>query len=346
MKKKRFFNDKKRNQKWTEPEQGRKIAFADKYIEGGTSDKFDYKRPKYKGYSTENQNKNEIRLRRLIIFVCCIALISLGYIGMDIYLTRHAEPAENLSDQSAALSSMADMQISFSAVQTEGISLDNSVMLSAVMNGAQKDGYTAVAFEAKREDGTIGYASKLASVDTFAAISSPAAKPEQSIKAMLSNDVLPIAQISCYKDNVLALQANGAAIMKDKKVYKDPDGNAYLNPDSEFTYNYLRDIIVELNSYGVTVFVLSDCDLPEDISGKYGDGFEALSKKLYSDIDANIKLLEATPVRVNPKTADKDIAKLKELDKNHVYIVKTTLDGKKIISKLSKKNITTFVVKN
>ena len=46
MKKKRFYNNKKRNIKWTEKQTGRKISFADKYIEAGSgSDKFDAKRP-------------------------------------------------------------------------------------------------------------------------------------------------------------------------------------------------------------------------------------------------------------------------------------------------------------
>ena len=49
MKKKRFYNNKKRNIKWTEKQTGRKISFADKYIEAGSgSDKFDAKRPKQK----------------------------------------------------------------------------------------------------------------------------------------------------------------------------------------------------------------------------------------------------------------------------------------------------------
>ena len=49
MKKKRFYNNKKRNSKWTEKETGRKISFADKYIDAGNgSDKFDSKRPKPK----------------------------------------------------------------------------------------------------------------------------------------------------------------------------------------------------------------------------------------------------------------------------------------------------------
>ena len=49
MKKKRFYNNKKRNEKWTEQPQGRKISFADKYIDSGSgSDKYDNRRSKEK----------------------------------------------------------------------------------------------------------------------------------------------------------------------------------------------------------------------------------------------------------------------------------------------------------
>lgn len=346
MKKRRFYNDKKRNQKWTEPEQGRKIDFADKYIEGGASDKFDYKRPKQKGYSAETQSRNETHLKRFIVLVCCLALIAVGYTGMDVYITRHAEPAKHIGEQTTQAGVLSDMQVNFSAYMTDGISLDNSVMLSAVMHEAQNSGYTAIAFEAKRADGTIGYSSSLATVDTFTALSMPASKPAQSVKAMLSNDILPVAVIHCYRDNVVAQQANGAAVMKGKKPYKDSNGNTYLNPDSEFTYNYIKDIITELNSYGVTVFILDSCRLPSEISEKYGDGYEALAKKLYGDIDANIKLVEAVNVRIPAKSAGEKINKLKQPDANKAYVIKTTLSSKRILAALQKKNVTTFVISN
>ena len=346
MKKKRFYNDKKRNQKWTEEEKGRKIDFADKYIEGGASDKYDYKRPKQKGNSPDSHTRGEVILRRLIIFVCCVVLISVGYTGMDVYITRHAEPAKNIGKSTTEQGSLSDMQVNFYAKLTDGISLDSSVMLSAVMNGAQSSGYSAVAFDAKRENGTIGYASSLASVDTFSAVSSPASKPEQSIKAMLANDILPVVRISCWRDNVVPEQANGAAVMNGKKPYRDSDGNTYLNPDSEFAYNYIKDIITELNSYGVTVFILDNCDLPDDISKKYGDGYDALAKKLYRDIDANVKLLEAVNVHISAKNAKEKISKLKKPDSNQAYVIKTTLDDEKIIKALQKQEVTAFVIDN
>ncbi len=345
MKKKRFYNDKKRNQKWTEPEQGRKIDFADKYIEGGSSDKFDYKRPKKKGYSADSKSRNETRLKRLIVFVCCVAIISVGYTGMDVYIQRHAKPAMSSYDSENIDGAMSDMQVGFFAKMTDGIGLDASVMLSSIMNSTQKNGYSAVAFEAKRADGTIGYKSSLASVDTFSAVSFAADKPQQSVQEMLKNDILPVAVISCYMDNVVPAQASGAAIMNGKKVYKDADGNTYLNPDSDFAYNYIKDIIVELNTFGVTVFVLDNCNLPEKISKKYGDGYEKLAKKLYSDIDSNIKLLEAVNVKVSKDTQINDLKALKRLGNSKAYIIKTDLNGKAIVSALQKKGIASFVIK-
>ena len=64
MKKKRFYNNKKRGEKWTEEVKGRKINFADKYIDAGTgSDKFDNRRPTVKkpvftrGYDSRKTHK-------------------------------------------------------------------------------------------------------------------------------------------------------------------------------------------------------------------------------------------------------------------------------------------------
>ncbi|MBE6719485.1 MAG: hypothetical protein E7571_02370 [Ruminococcaceae bacterium] len=343
MKKRRFYDDKKRNQKWTEPEVGRKIDFADKYIEGGTSDKFDYKRPKQSGYSADSKNKSETRLRRLVVFVCCAVLVAAGYIIMDVYITRHAEPAKHIGESVTEAGELSDMQINFEASLTDGISLDASVMLSAVINQAETDGLTAVAFEAKRADGTVGYTSTLASVDTFSAMNSAAAKPAQSIKAMLSNDILPVAVVHCYKDNVVPLQASDAAVKTGKKLYKDGDGNYYLNPNSDFTYNYIKDIISELQAYGVTVFVLDSCDLPEDISKKYGDGYETLAKKLYRDIDANIKILEAVRVKIPAKTAANDVKKLKPLNNSQAYIIESSYNTKKLVAALREQSVTAYI---
>ncbi|MBR0412666.1 MAG: hypothetical protein IJI47_03770 [Eubacterium sp.] len=346
-KNKRFYDNKERDQKWTEPEKGRKIDFADKYIKkGASSDKFDYKRPKRKGYSSEAETRNKTRLKRIIAVVCAIVLVAVGYIGMDVYITRHAEPALHLSSDKEETGVLSNIPVEFSAELSEGIGLDDSVMLSAVMNDTQKKGFNAVAFEAKRENGTVGYKSGLASVDAFAAISFASEKPQQSVKALLSNDILPVAVIHCYKDNVVPAQASGAAIMNGSKLYEDEDGNNYLNPNSDFAYNYIKDIITELNTYGVTVFVLDSCDLPDEISKKYNDGFETIAKRLYGDIDTNVKLLEAVDVNVMSGDTGNEIKALKKLNRHKVYFVNTDIKSAKVRKSLEKKKITTYIINN
>lgn len=356
MKRKRFYNNKKRNQKWTEEEKGRKIDFADKYISEGTySDKYDSKRKKSGQNYAKKREKRQSAAKKLLVTFVCIALVCTGYIGMDVYMTRNAAPVKNAKEeQSADIGNMAQASVSFMSHKTESVSLDSSVMLSAVINDAASDGYSSITFDAKRSDGTVGYASALASVDTFGAISSPAAHPEASIKELLANDILPVARVFCYRDSVVPIQAKDAAVLSGKKLYKDSDGNTYLNPDSASAYNYIRDIINELSSYGVSVFVLSACDLPEEISDKYNDGFEALSKKLYSDIDANIKLLEEADVsikgrdektgKVTAAAIKKDISKFKKTDSDVVYYITTKADSKKVLEQLKKSEITCFII--
>ncbi len=95
MKKNRFYNNKKRNQKWTETDIGRTIDFADKYVAGENySDKFDYLRPKKK-----KKNVNKItpyklfRIARVVgIVILAILIIYIGYTIMAIYMQRHTPP--------------------------------------------------------------------------------------------------------------------------------------------------------------------------------------------------------------------------------------------------------------
>ena len=92
MKKKRFYNNKKRNSKWTEKETGRKISFADKYIDAGNgSDKFDFKRPKPKKKRAAKEKTAKL-FKNIAIVIACFLIISVGYSAMDLYIDRNAMP--------------------------------------------------------------------------------------------------------------------------------------------------------------------------------------------------------------------------------------------------------------
>lgn len=302
MKRKRFYhNNKKRNEKWTEPPKGRKINFADKYIETGSgSDKYDNRRKKEKKPLFTKEHL-KFFAKYLIVAVCCFTVIGTGYTLMDLYIERNAMPLTEKDDSIST--DMSNVVVQLKSARVEPLSLDGGVMLSAVVDETIDGGYTSVVFDLKRDDGTIGYDSALATIDMYGAQSSPATDLQSSVFEFVSNDILPVGRISCYKDNIVGANDLTAGLTVDGRLYRDSADNAYLNPSSESAYSYIRGIIEETKGMGVMVFVLENCNLPEELSGSYGDGFKALADKLYSDFGNDIKLIEGVAVSVNADNA-------------------------------------------
>lgn len=314
MKKKRFYNSKKRNQKWTEEVKGRKISFADKYInEGSGSDKFDNRRPtvKKKTFSKDNMQK---LLKYFIFAVCGFAVICAGYTVMDVYIEQNSMPiTEESEENNVGVNSVA---LEFKASAVEPLSLDNGIMFSTVLDDMQQGGYTAAVFDLKRDDGTVGYRSNLAMIDTYGAVSSPSDDIKGCAAQFAENDILPVGRISCYKDNIVPTADLTSAVYADGSLFRDSSGSTYLNPDSESAYNYIKSIVEESKGNGITVFLLDNCDLPEEAGGNYNDGFDALSKKLYNDFGDEIKLISCTSVTVSSEDAKAIEEELKEKMQN------------------------------
>ena len=318
MKKKRFYNNKKRNSKWTEKETGRKISFADKYIDAGNgSDKFDFKRPKPKKKRAAKEKTAKL-FKNIAIVIACFLIISVGYSAMDLYIDRNAMP--ETEENTGESVSFSNVNLMLKGMSVQSISLDNSVMLDSVIKSAEDEAYSSVTFDLKRDDGTIGYNSKLATIRAYGAISSPAAQLEKSVAKLNQADIIPIGRISCYKDNIVALSDLDSAIKSGKSVYKDANGNAYLDPNNSTTYNYIKSIIEETKAMGINVFLLDNTKLPGDISGDYNDGFAALAKKLYAEFGQDIKFIEAIDVTIN----DDSISDEPVTDENGDTVYNTT----------------------
>lgn len=351
-KRKRFYKNVKRNQTWTEQVQGREIDFADKYADDGIySDKFDYLRPKKKPRNKKKKLGKKVKkaFKTVGYVFLCIAIVFAGYAAMDVYMIRHRMP-----DLATAVSDKADgfnkIAIRIEGCCTDPVSLDNAVMLSSVISDAQSYGFSSVAFDIKREDGSVAYRSALANVDTYGAVAFPAAKFKESMNELTLSDILPVGIVSCYRDNIVPVKDSGLAVPGENgKVYSDDDGNTYLNPDSELAYRYIRDIIAEAYSLGVKVFVLTETELPKEIEETYSDGFAAISAKLYEDIGTDIRLLEAVDVSLSEKAADDDSSEVSEktnrkLNENQVYYIKTSADKYLIKEKLEESGIGSFIL--
>lgn len=294
MKKKRFYDNKRRNEKWTEKPVGRKIYFADKY-DTDSNQKYRKKQKKAKK-PVFTAEKLEKLLRTLIITVCSIVIVGIGYTVMDIHMDRHAMPLENTD--SGGTANLNNITVFAKGTECQPLSLDGSTMLNTVINTAFDNGYSALAFDIKRDDGTIGYESQLATVSSYGAVSSPSGNLQSSINMMQENDILPLGRISCYKDNIAPAADMSYALYKDGDLYKDNAGNSYLNPDSQSAYSYLKSIVDEAMGLGITMFILDNYDLPEDAGNGYDDGFETLSSKLYNDFGDKIKLFKAVDINI------------------------------------------------
>jgi hypothetical protein len=345
-KKKRFYNNKKRNTKWTETEVGRKIAFSDKYIEAGTGhDKFDNRRPKEKKPFFTKDKWHRI-FKNVFVLICCFLIVCVGYTAMDVFMDRSSMPISQGTDEDDG--GIADIDLNFKSCEIQPFSLDGAVMLSAVIDDAVDGSYSSLTFDLKRNDGTIGYNSTLATVDMYGAISSPATQLEKSASVLLENDILPIGRISCYLDNIYPGADLSCAITVDGTLYKDDDSNTYLNPDSDSAYNYIKSIVDEARGDGISVFLLDNCTLPDEISADYSDGFDALSKKLYNDFGDSVKFIEAVDITIE-STKDSQISK--EIDEKlsqglgeyQAYYI-TSNEPERVKKILDSKEITSYII--
>lgn len=354
MKKKRFFKNAKRNQIWTEEEKGRKIDFADKYVYNDTySDKYDYLRPKASKKKYFNKHRVQKFFKRLAAVVISFAVICVGYTLMDVYMQRHAMPENNPNSNAVSEPPINEIALDLKSEYVNSVSLDGGIMLDSVITDISANGYDSAAIDIKRREGTIGYRSALANVDTFGAVAFPASDLKGSVKKLQSEDILAVGILSCYLDNLVpAVQKDMAIVNSNGILYRDSRDNTYLNPNSDATYNYIKGIIQEAYETGITVFVLDGVDLPNDIKDNYNDGFDALSARLYKDLGTDIKLIR--PVYVSLATpaeedgiADEIKEKLdKTLENDKIYFINTQSDKTLIKQKLEEQGVYNYILAN
>ena len=313
MSKKRFYNDKKRNTQWTQEPQGRKIPFADKYIDDGNGNKA-VNQPR--GKSRFSKEKKRKALRTVIIAVLCFCIISVGYIIGDVRIIRNSGQGRTYeSDNGVAVAN-----IQLQARLEQPLSFDGGVMLDSVISELSQSGFSSVCIDLKREDGTVGYQSALATISAYGAIASPAGDLGKSVGQLKQNDILPVGRVCVYRDNIAARADESNAVTVDGDIY-EYGSSAYLNPDSENTYNYIKGIIEEAKNLGIEVFVLDYCELPDEISENYGDGFETLSAKLYNDLGDDVKLLKAVNTEVTDAQSAEDIINGYSPAENEVLVI-------------------------
>ena len=115
---------------------------------------------------------------------------------MDLYIDRNAMP--ETEENTGESVSFSNVNLMLKGMSVQSISLDNSVMLDSVIKSAEDEAYSSVTFDLKRDDGTIGYDSKLATIRAYGAISSPAARVSNSIGSISSSFAEEIAERNIF----------------------------------------------------------------------------------------------------------------------------------------------------
>ena len=219
---------------------------------------------------------------------------------MDVYMMRNGMPQMSAEADAPADSMINEVKFDLHCAYEDSISMDGSVILDSVITNLTANAYNSVAIDIKRDNGTIGYRSALATVDAYSAAAFEATDLHNSVMKLSEQDILTVGVVYSYLDNLVPRQDRSVALLDGNGLpYEDSRGNTYLNPNSETVYKYIKDIIAEAAEMGVSVFVLRGTEIPENAGSGFSDGFETLSARLYEDIGTYIKLLEGVEVDID-----------------------------------------------
>ena len=132
------------------------------------------------------------------------------------------------------------------------------------------EGGSAVVFNMKADDGTLGYVSSLPQA---IALNSSAAEAglNDAIKALTSGPLYTIARVSCFKDNKAPRNDNSLAIKTNSGYnWQDPEGRRWMNVSFPAAREYVIGVCKELAELGFDEILLTNCGYPPNGTGQMG----------------------------------------------------------------------------
>lgn len=126
------------------------------------------------------------------------------------------------------------------------------------------EGGSAVVFNMKADDGTLGYVSSLPQA---IALNSSAAEAglNDAIKALTSGPLYTIARVSCFKDNKAPRNDNSLAIKTHSGYnWQDPEGRRWMNVSFPAAREYVIGVCRELAELGFDEILLENSGYPTE----------------------------------------------------------------------------------
>lgn len=272
--------------------------FAEKYPSTVSPDGYRENTPE----STNLSKKGKITL----LAVCCV-VFALAFTLTQTGIFLSEKPSGNKTDPPVI---NKDTALSGYHVTTEEILNKTAEELAASIKAQNCN---LAIFEFKSEYGYVYF-----QADDFMGSSADKIiqKAAEQVTALSSLDIKCGAYISCFKDTVAASALTGAEIRSsDGLLFTDADGNAWLNPFSSASCEYIINIIASATKYNFDYYFLDNVCFPYSFSalrpeyGEYDTTAENKNKVLVDFINtASQKAADGSVVIMGDITAFYDVS--------------------------------------
>ncbi len=132
----------------------------------------------------------------------------------------------------------------------EGWSIGNAKVLNHFIDLANRTEINTYVTDVKEDDGYVSYASEVAEVKNLKNYIKKF-DPVVTLSELHKNNIRVIGRVVCFKDPVMSLKRPDLALMnKNGEIWKDNEGNTWLNPYNKECWKYLVNIAKEAVKLG------------------------------------------------------------------------------------------------
>ena len=144
----------------------------------------------------------------------------------------------------------AKIQDSTKGLFIEGWSIGNNKVLQHFIDLANRTEINTYVTDIKEDDGYVSYASEVAEVKQLKNYIKKF-DPVVTLSELHKNNIRVIGRVVCFKDPVMSLKRPDLALMnKNGEIWKDKEGNTWLNPYNKECWKYLVKIAKEAVKLG------------------------------------------------------------------------------------------------
>lgn len=193
------------------------------------------------------------------------------------FFQNEDDPAPDTSAPAVVVTTPQATQTPEPELDFRGVLLDRAALYDGTAPAqAEQAGATAVIFDMKDDDGTLGYISQQAlAQEAQVSASDPAINA--AIQLLNSGELYTVARVSCFRDNTIPREDSALAIPKSGGSWRDSDGSYWLSPANAEARAYVTGICQELASLGFDELLLDNCGFPVEGKLQYirtGDNYD------------------------------------------------------------------------